>query len=101
MPQVMSAPGRGLGIVDAGLKAMSFDSGMPLVWGEPGMAYTRAADEHGVIDQQEARALRLGEKVRLVPGHCDPTVGLYDWIVAYRADRVEEVWRVDARGAMR
>ena len=98
--QVMSAPGRGLGVVDAGLKAMSFDSGMPLVWGEQGMAYTRASDEHGVIDEKAGRALRLGEKLRLVPGHCDPAVALYDWTVAYRGERVEEVWNVDARGML-
>jgi len=38
--------------------------------------------------------------VRLIPGHCDPTVNLHDWLVAVRGDRVEEVWTVDARGAL-
>jgi D-serine deaminase-like pyridoxal phosphate-dependent protein len=41
----------------------------------------------------------LGEKLRLVPGHCDPTVNLYDWIVAYRGRTVEAVWPIVARGA--
>ena len=27
--------------------------------------------------------------MRLVPGHCDPTVNLYDWYVGIRGDRVE------------
>ncbi|MFO1311299.1 MAG: hypothetical protein U1F41_04450 [Burkholderiales bacterium] len=36
----------------------------------------------------------------LVPGHCDPTVNLYDWIVGMRGERVECVWPVAARGAV-
>ena len=43
----------------------------------------------------------LGEQVRLVPSHCDPTVNLHDWIVAVRGGYVEEVWPVTARGASR
>jgi 3-hydroxy-D-aspartate aldolase len=99
--QVMSAPGRGYAIVDAGLKAMSFDSGMPLVAGHPDITFARPSDEHGMLDiRSAARAPRLGDKVRLIPGHCDPTVALYDWVVAYRGTRVEEVWAVDGRGAL-
>jgi 3-hydroxy-D-aspartate aldolase len=46
-----------------------------------------------------APAPRLGEKPRLVPGHCDPTVNHYDWLVCYRGERVEAVWPVTASGA--
>jgi len=42
----------------------------------------------------------LGERLWLVPGHCDPTVNLYDWIVGVRGGHVEAVWAVDARGAV-
>jgi D-serine deaminase-like pyridoxal phosphate-dependent protein len=45
-----------------------------------------------------AEGPRLGEKLRLVPGHCDPTVNLHDWIVGVRAEHVECVWPVTARG---
>ena len=46
-----------------------------------------------------ARAPALGTKLRLVPGHCDPTVNLYDWLVCVRGERVEALWPVAARGA--
>jgi len=98
LTQVMSLPGRGYAIVDAGLKALSFDSGMPLAPG--GITYCRPSDEHGMLEVgAPGGRLRLGDKVRLIPGHCDPTVALYDWIVAFRGERVEEVWSVEARGA--
>ena len=46
-------------------------------------------------------AFRLGERVRLIPGHCDPTVNLHDWYVGVRSGFVEEVWRIDAWDASR
>jgi D-serine deaminase-like pyridoxal phosphate-dependent protein len=42
----------------------------------------------------------LEEKLRLIPGHCDPTVNLYDWIVVIRGDKVADIWPIDARGAL-
>ncbi len=87
-------------VVDAGLKAHSVDSGMPLVADVAGARYTRASDEHGVIELDGPGTVTLGGKIRLVPGHCDPTVNLYDWIVCVRGDRVEAVWPIEARGAV-
>jgi len=96
---VMSAPVRERAVVDAGLKAFSFDSGPPLVHGARGLVYTKASDEHGVLAvAEDVDPPVLGDRVWLVPGHCDPTVNLYDWIVGVRGTRVECVWPVTARG---
>ena len=81
----MSRPAQDRAIVDAGLKALAFDSGPPLVCDEPGATYERASDEHGRLGISGAtNRLGLGDKVRLIPGHCDPTVNLYDWYVCIR-----------------
>ncbi len=96
---VMSHAKPGRPIVDAGLKALSVDSGMPLV-AAPGAEYLGASDEHGVLRVEEPSQFPLGKKLRLIPGHCDPTVNLYDWIVGYRKDTVESVWPISARGAL-
>jgi D-serine deaminase-like pyridoxal phosphate-dependent protein len=95
---VMSRPRPETAIVDAGLKASSVDSGMPGVWQQPGLAYTHASDEHGWVEGAPAPA--LGEKLLLVPGHCDPTVNLYDWYVCVRKGIVEDLWPITARGAL-
>lgn len=98
---VMSRPAAHTAVVDAGLKASSVDSGMPTVWKRPGLAYTRASDEHGVIEiSAGAAAPALGDKLSLVPGHCDPTVNLYDWYVGVRGGVVEALWPISARGAL-
>jgi D-serine deaminase-like pyridoxal phosphate-dependent protein len=100
---VMSRPSDQVAIVDAGLKASSVDSGMPGVWQRPGLAYTHASDEHGWIESKDAGGAAvpaLGEKMLLVPGHCDPTINLYDWYVCVRKGRVEALWPITARGAV-
>jgi D-serine deaminase-like pyridoxal phosphate-dependent protein len=98
---VMSAPASDRAIVDAGLKAFSVDSGLPLVADRAELECIRASDEHGVLKVPPgAKAVRVGDKLRLIPGHCDPTVNLHDWIVGVRKGRVECVWPVSARGAL-
>jgi 3-hydroxy-D-aspartate aldolase len=98
LAQVMSAPRDGVAVLDAGHKAMPTDSGFPLVPGFPGAAYVGASDEHGTLKGEALPA--FGEKLRLVPGHCDPTVDRYDWYVGIRRGRVECLWPVAARGGM-
>jgi 3-hydroxy-D-aspartate aldolase len=95
------SPGRGSGIFDAGLKAVAFDSGPPIVCDEPAATPERTSDEHGRLAvSTAANRLGLGDKVRLIPGHCDPTANLYDWYVCVRGNRVEQVWPIAARGAV-
>ena len=95
---VMSRPSATVAIVDAGLKASSVDSGMPGVWQRPGITYTHASDEHGWLEGNAVP--ELGEKVLLVPGHCDPTINLYDWYVCVRRGFVADLWPITARGAL-
>jgi D-threonine aldolase len=97
---VMSRPSAERAIVDAGLKASSVDSGMPRVAANDGVEYIKASDEHGVLQLNGARGYAVGEKLKLIPGHCDPTVNLYDNYVCVRNGRVEAVWPITARGAV-
>lgn len=102
--QVMSA-GTSHAVVDAGHKAHAIDSGLPRVWGRE-LEFVNGGDEHGILRRHGDAALpALGETVWLVPGHCDPTVNLHDHLIGVRgglgAGRVEAVWPVDARGALR
>lgn len=96
---VMSQSRPGVAVLDVGHKAVSIDSGMPTVWQRPELRYVSASDEHGKLDvASETVAPKLGEKLRLVPGHCDPTVDRFDWYVGVRNGRVECLWPVAARG---
>lgn len=102
---VMSTSGQ-RAVIDAGHKAVSNDSGFPNVWSHRDLRYHRPSDEHGILEfDNGASRLAIGERVVLVPGHCDPTVNLYDWYVGVRdfgtpAARVMALWPVAARGAV-
>ena len=76
------------------------EKGPPWVHGRPGLEVVGVSDEHGKIAiGPGAEPLRLGDKVLLIPGHCDPTVNLHDWYVGVRGGRVESLWPISARGA--
>lgn len=97
---IMSTPVPGRVVVDAGLKAVSTDSGMPLIKDIPSAKYVRASDEHGEIRPRISDRLDLGKKLMLIPGHCDPTVNLYDNYLCVRDGLIEAIWPVTARGAV-
>lgn len=94
---VMSHAKADKAIVDAGLKAQSVDSGLPFIYGRTDVKYVKCSDEHGVV-QDEGGVLKINEKLKLVPGHCDPTCNVHDWYVGVRNGKVETVWPVSARG---
>jgi 3-hydroxy-D-aspartate aldolase len=99
---IMSKPASDSAIFDAGLKASSFDSGPPRVCGLPDAEWVGGGDEHFNVRTPGADfPYGLGDKVKLIPGHCDPTVNMYDWFVGFRGNRVEAIWPVAARGLSR
>ncbi|GJD79001.1 3-hydroxy-D-aspartate aldolase BhcC [Methylobacterium gregans] len=97
LTSVMSHAKPHLAIVDAGLKAQSIDSGLPIVFGRDDVTYIKCSDEHGVVEDLGG-VLKINEKLRLVPGHCDPTCNVHDWYVGVRNGKVETLWPVSARG---
>jgi D-serine deaminase-like pyridoxal phosphate-dependent protein len=85
--------------VDAGLKAMATDAGVPVLVGSDDPArYQFFGDEQGLLLRSPGEALRRGDRVELVPPHCDPTVDRYDVMWLVRGDTVVDVAPVDARG---
>ena len=97
LTSIMSHAKADKAICDAGLKAQSVDSGLPFVFGRTDVKYIKCSDEHGVIEDPQG-VLKVGDKLRLVPGHCDPTCNVHDWYVGVRGGKVEAVWPVSARG---
>ncbi|MDI9854308.1 DSD1 family PLP-dependent enzyme [Comamonas sp. 17RB] len=116
--RVMSRAAGTHAVLDAGLKSMSLESGMPQVWNaaqarpDAVLACTGVSDEHCTVggaaeaaSTAGATALSalpaLGELVLLVPGHVDPTINLHDSLIGYRSGVVEAIWPIAARGLSR
>ena len=96
-------------VCDAGHKSHSIDSGLPKVHAfdaESELDYFNGGDEHGILRPAGAsrRVPAIGRMLWLIPGHCDPTVNLYDFMIGVsgglRKGKVERIIRVEARGAL-
>ncbi len=94
---IMSTARDGQAVCDAGLKVQSVDSGMPEIFGRNDISYITCSDEHGIIQDRQNK-LKINDKLRLIPGHCDPTCNLHDWYVCVRDGVVVDLWPVSARG---
>ncbi|WP_425091114.1 3-hydroxy-D-aspartate aldolase BhcC [Tropicimonas sp. S265A] len=97
LTSIMSHAKADKAICDAGLKAQSVDSGLPVIFGRDDVEYVKCSDEHGVIMDPDGK-LKVNDKLKLVPGHCDPTCNVHDWYVGVRGGKVEALWPVTARG---
>lgn len=97
LTSVMSHVKADKAIVDAGLKVQSVDSGLPVIYGRDDVEYIKCSDEHGVVLDTDG-VLKINDKLKLVPGHCDPTANVHDWYVGVRNGKVETVWPISARG---
>jgi D-serine deaminase-like pyridoxal phosphate-dependent protein len=95
---VVSRPQPAVAIVDGGYKAFATDRGYgPEAWDRPDLSYSFAGDEHGSV-KMSGSELKVGDRVKWLVPHCDPTVNLYDRMYVVRNGRVEGEWLIAARG---
>ena len=82
-------------VADVGLKSLGMDHGNPTV---PGATVWFCSDEHTTFAPDEPRSVRVGDRVRVLPAHVDPTVALHERMHLVDGDEVVETWPVDLRG---
>jgi len=80
-------------VADCGLKALGMDHGDPRIEGE---RLWFCSDEHVTFAPEEP--LRVGDRVRVIPAHVDPTVAYHERFVVFSEGRVVDEWPVDLRG---
>ncbi len=94
-------------IIDGGSKTFSSDrlttgaAGHGRLLEAPGAFFHKMNEEHGFVDLSKAeRSFEVGEKVRVIPNHVCVAVNLHEQVYGVRGGRVEEAWKVDARGKL-
>lgn len=95
---VISRPRPDRAVIDAGLKAVTSEFGMPEVLVD-GASLVKLSEEHGILllDGQ-ARELRIGDRVKLLPSHGCTTINLHDRYHVIEGDQVQDVWMIAGRG---
>jgi len=91
---VISVSPNGYAVADCGLKALGMDHGKPDL--ADGGTVLIVSDEHLTIVPE--RPVKVGDRVRVVPAHCDPTVALHQRLHLVDGEDVLETWEVDLRG---
>lgn len=91
-------------VLDAGWKSTTMDSGVPAIKDYPNYTFVWGGDEHSMIKSPDLekfpldlKNFELDQKIWLIPGHCDPTVNLHDYILGVRNGVVEKIFTIDAR----
>jgi len=97
LTSVVSIQRKGASVVDAGLKSLSNDSGPPRPK-DVDAAFAFMGDEHGKLTFGSGSPLRSGDKVELIPSHCDTTINLHDVYYVTRGGQVVGVWPIAGRG---
>jgi 3-hydroxy-D-aspartate aldolase len=96
---VVSKPTETRAVVDAGMKSLSIDSGMPQVEGLRGVEYSSGGDEHGILTlTPTAPSLEIGQRIKIIPSHCDTTLTQFNKLYGMRGSMVEQEWEIAARG---
>jgi D-serine deaminase-like pyridoxal phosphate-dependent protein len=78
-------------VADLGLKSLGMDHGNPTI---PSRDVWFCSDEHTTFSPPA----EIGDRVRVLPAHVDPTVALHQWIHLVDGDEVVDTWPVDLRG---
>jgi len=106
LARVISRPAGDVAVVDAGSKALTAEQGPFSSRGDshgtirnyPDCQIDRLWEEHGRVQlTDEARRLRVGDLVEVIPAHVCPTVNLAERLVCTRQGRVVGTWAVAAR----
>lgn len=110
LSRVVSRPSRDIAILDAGSKTLTSERGPfsskgdshGVIRGFSDCQIDRLWEEHARVQlTEEARQLRVGDLVEIIPTHVCPTVNLATELVCVRGGRVAEVWPVAARARVR
>jgi D-serine deaminase-like pyridoxal phosphate-dependent protein len=102
---VVSRPTPTRAILDAGSKSLTSDTlGLPdhgELIGVPGARVVGLSEEHGKVEMPADSALKVGERVRVLPDHICPVINLFDEVHLISGDKVVDVLPVAARGKLR
>jgi D-serine deaminase-like pyridoxal phosphate-dependent protein len=96
---VVSVPHSRRAIIDAGMKSLTTDNGLPEIVSPANLRLLRLSEEHGTLEVDPTQSpIHVGDRVELVPSHVCTTVNLHDQYIVMRGEVVEDVWPISARG---
>jgi len=97
---VVSRPAPDRAIMDAGRKTMSRENNPPRVVGRDDLSVAALSAEHGALELADGAELSIGDRLRIIPSYSDLTAVLHNAFLAFRGDKLVEIWPLEARGLL-
>jgi len=99
LAMVTSVQAVGRSIIDAGLKVLTTDNGMPELISPDGLKLLNLNEEHGIIgvDAEKVQP-KVGMYVEIIPSHACTTVNLHDRYYVIQDDQLIDIWEISGRG---
>jgi D-serine deaminase-like pyridoxal phosphate-dependent protein len=85
----------GHAVADCGLKSLGMDHGNPTI---PDATVFFCSDEHTTFIPDDGSPVRVGDRIRVIPAHVDPTVAYHERMWLVEGEETVEEWPVDLRG---
>jgi len=101
LTSVISRPTDDRAILDAGMKSISIDLGVPRVVYSKNVKIGSISEEHlslVELDYASRKLLEVGQKIEIIPAHGCTTINLHDYFYGIRNGIVESIWNIKARG---
>lgn len=95
---VISLPAPGRAVIDAGLKSLTTDNGLPQVIHPQGARLLRLNEEHGILEISPELQLQVGARIELLPSHVCTTVNLHDRYYVVNQGGLDDIWPISGRG---
>ncbi|MGH7952690.1 MAG: DSD1 family PLP-dependent enzyme [Limisphaerales bacterium] len=98
---VISRPKPNIAIIDVGRKGVGAE------WGPPrlknlagGQVVNYSSEEHTTIQLPENQAIKVGDRIEIIPSHGCTTSNLYREFVVHQDGQVMDVWLIEGSGKL-
>jgi D-serine deaminase-like pyridoxal phosphate-dependent protein len=96
---VVSRPTPDRVIVDAGMKTLTHEFGLPQFKGREDLELLGLSEEHGTVKLGDPSVvLKPGDKLEIIPSHGDTTLNIHNYYYCLRQGQIEAIWPIAARG---
>ena len=86
-------------IIDAGMKVLTTDNGLPEINSTQGLKLQKLNEEHGIVEvDPEMIHPEVGMCVEIVPSHGCTTVNLHDRYYVIKNEQLVDIWEISGRG---
>lgn len=94
---VISKPESNRIVLDCGVKTLVGDLGTPMIQNLQPAKRCNLSEEHSIwIYENAMDDVSVGDKVKVLPGHCCSTVNMHDQYYVLEENRVVDVWEISA-----